>query len=301
MSSWCANPPRALAAPPFAESPSRMRITVVGPSSWNHIIALDALPERRPHMQFARDSWWTVGGTSAGKALHLLDLGVDVTLVTPIGADRDGEALHRALAATGVTVVALPTDVTESHTNLMAGGERVSLYTSVPSAPSAQDMEQVRRAATHADALVLDLSALGRASLALAAAGTIPVWTDLHDWDGVAAYHLPFAAVASTVVLSDDGGGDRDAIMMDAIARGATLAVRTCGERGAVAVDADGNWHRAGAVPARVVDTNGAGDGFFSGALVAKLAGASVPGILEAGARQACRALTSRHLSPVLD
>ena len=49
-------------------------VVVIGPATWNHIIALDELPRAQPHMQFANDHWWTVGGTSAGKALHLADL-----------------------------------------------------------------------------------------------------------------------------------------------------------------------------------------------------------------------------------
>ena len=65
-------------------------VVVCGPASWNQLILLDHLPEPVPHMQFARRSWQTVGGTSAGKALHLADLGIGVRLCSPHGADDDG-------------------------------------------------------------------------------------------------------------------------------------------------------------------------------------------------------------------
>ena len=41
-------------------------VFIAGPASWNSIVVLDRLPEPVPHMQFAEDSWETVGGTSAG-------------------------------------------------------------------------------------------------------------------------------------------------------------------------------------------------------------------------------------------
>src|SRR5690606_37973178 len=40
-------------------------VLVVGPASWTHIVDLDALPEPRPHMTFARGDYSTVGGQGA--------------------------------------------------------------------------------------------------------------------------------------------------------------------------------------------------------------------------------------------
>ena len=49
-------------------------VFIAGPASWNTLVVLDRLPEPVPHMQFAEDSWETLGGTSAGKALSLTAL-----------------------------------------------------------------------------------------------------------------------------------------------------------------------------------------------------------------------------------
>ena len=75
----------------------------------------------------------------------------------------------------------------------------------------------------------------------------------------------------------------------------------TLGADGAIALDAYGRRAEVAAAPASVVDTNGAGDAFFSGFLDAWL---DTAGDLEAslagGARQAVVALSSRHLHPAL-
>ena len=52
---------------------------------------------------------------------------------------------------------------------------------------------------------------------------------------------------------------------------------------------------------ADVVDSNGAGDGFFAGFLAAHLDGADVAAALRAGAQQATRALGTVQLSPLLE
>jgi len=77
--------------------------------------------------------------------------------------------------------------------------------------------------------------------------------------------------------------------------------VCTLGAEGAVAVDAAGDVHRVPAVAVEVIDTNGAGDGFFAGVLAATLGGAPLPQALVAGAQSASTVLRSRHLHPLLD
>ncbi|WP_297082886.1 carbohydrate kinase family protein [uncultured Demequina sp.] len=279
------------------------RITVIGPAAWNHLIVVDELPQPRSQMVAALDSWWTVGGTSAGKALHLLDLGADVTLVTPVGDDDDGTRLRRALEAAGLTAVTVAADATESHTNLMStSGERLSLYTSAPREATTDAVTAAIEASIAADVVVVDMSPLGRAALPAIAGLGVPVWTDLHDWNGADGYHRPFADAATVVTLNDDGGGDRDAIMEGLRARGAHLVIRTLGAEGATALTAEGTRHQVPADPVdAIVDTNGAGDAFTAGALIASVRGAGPEALLRSGATQASRALGTRHLSPLLD
>lgn len=158
------------------------------------------------------------------------------------------------------------------------GGGRVSLGTSVPSAPSAGALEAVRSAVPAADVAVVDL----------------------HDYDGASAFHEPFLRAADTVFMNDDRTDDPWELMRLCLDRGPRLAVCTRGAEGPVALDPDGTRHEVAAVPVNVVDTNGAGDAFMAGFLPATLHGAPVADALQAAAEQARTAIEGEHLHPVL-
>lgn len=279
---------------------SSPRVVVCGPASWNHLIDLDHLPEPVPHMQFARRSWHTIGGTSAGKALHLAGLGIDVRLWAPVGADEDGERLRERLEKAGVVVEAIASDATERHVNLMADGGRVSLYVTTPSTPSAAAVEAAVRAVEAADLAVIDLSELGRLVLEAMPSPRTPLWMDLHDYDGATAFHEPFLRAAAGVFMNDDGTEDPWGLMASCLDRGPGLAVCTLGAKGAIALEADGTRHEVAATPATVVDTNGAGDAFMAGFLAARLRTEPVDVALRAAADQARVAIETEHLHPAL-
>lgn len=278
------------------------RTVVAGPATWNTMVRLDRLPDPRPHTLFARGSVRTLGGTSAGKILNLADLGVASTLVADVGTDPEADLILAALGRSrGAEVLARHVaGPSEQHLNLMTDtGERLSIYLAVPEASPEPDPAAVARV-TAAEHVVLDLSAVGQALLPAAVAGRATLWTDLHDYDGVAEFHRPFADACSFVFLNDDGTDDHRSLMTALLERGAGTVVCTLGARGAVARTADG-WFETPAEPTEVVDTNGAGDAFFAGFFAAHVAGAGTAECLEAGARQATRALGTRHLSPLLD
>lgn len=277
-------------------------VFIAGPASWNRIVLLDRLPEPTPHMQFAEESWSTLGGTSAGKALSLTGLGREVLLYALSAEDEDGLRVRAALEEAGVPTRWGTSAATERHLNLMTrAGERVSLYLSSPEAQEAADDAALRAAMVDADALVLDLAVEPLRLLPIAAETGVPIWVDVHDYDGEADFHASFLAVADAVFCNADKLSDPVAFLRSRIAAGARIAVCTLGADGAVAVDADGAEHRVAAVPADVLDTNGAGDAFLAGVLDATLAGSGLPEALEAGARTASLALGTRHLHPLLD
>ena len=272
-----------------------------GPASWNHLIVLDRLPEPVPHMQFALDDRHTVGGTSAGKALHLADLGIDATLHTLLGDDEEGRRVSAALRGAGVRLEVYGSERTERHANLMTqAGERVSLYLATPSTASVLAVARIERAVAAADVAVVDLSEVGERLVHQRLTGVegAPIWTDLHDYDGSAAFHEPFVRAADVVFMNDDATEDPWALMQRCLDRGPRLAVCTLGSRGAIALTAEGERASVEAQPVEVVDTNGAGDAFFAGFLAASLAGERLDGCLDAGARQALVALSSEHLHP---
>lgn len=276
-------------------------VVVCGPASWNQLILLDHLPEPVPHMQFARRSWQTLGGTSAGKALHLADLGISVRLCSPLGADDDGGLVRGALTKAGVTFEANASERTERHVNLMTdSGGRVSIYVSVPSTPAEDDLEAAGALVAAADLAVIDLSELGVLLLERDEVRQTPLWVDLHDYSGSSSFHEPFLRAADAVFMNDDRTSDPWELMSSCLERGPSLAVCTRGAEGALALEADGTKHEVAAVPADVVDTNGAGDAFMAGFVAATLHGASVGDALKAAAAQSRVAIESQHLHPVL-
>ncbi|MGW0228885.1 carbohydrate kinase family protein [Actinopolymorpha singaporensis] len=295
--------------PTRSDRPGR-DVVVCGPASWNHIVRVAELPAPRPHTVFADGDVETLGGTSAGKALHLVDLDRSVTLHTVLGDDVQAKRIHAALTAAGVPLrVCHVPGASERHLNLMdPHGGRLSIYLGLPAVPdrdlpegSCPDpglLEELRGAR----AVVLDLCEHSRDLIDVVRATGVPIWTDLHDYDGSAAFHRPFADAASYVFMNADKLGDPLEFMHTLVADGASLAVCTLGAQGAVAVDDRHEVHRVPAAPvASVVDTNGAGDAFMAGFLHAQLAGSTTPQALRAGAEQAVRALTTVHLSPLLD
>ncbi|WP_348774852.1 PfkB family carbohydrate kinase [Arthrobacter sp. AL05] len=151
-----------------------------------------------------------------------------------------------------------------------------------------------------ADLAVIDLSELGLLMLERDEVRRTPLWMDLHDYDGSSAFHEPFLGAAEVVFMNDDRTNDPWELMRSCLARGPRLAVCTRGAHGAIALEADGTRHEVAAVPADVVDTNGAGDAFMAGFLGATLHGLSIADSLKAASAQARVAIESEHLHPIL-
>ncbi|GMA25567.1 hypothetical protein GCM10025864_33260 [Luteimicrobium album] len=279
-------------------------LLVAGPASWNEIVHLDALPDATPHTVFANASYCTVGGTSAGKALNLAALGRRVLLRTVLGDDDAGRSVRAALDVPGLELAAATASDgrTERHLNLMgAGSERLSVYLHAPSDVATGDpgWDRTLAALDEVRAVVVDLAPHAQPLLAEAARRGVPVWADVHDWDGRAPFHRPWVDAAAYLFLSSERLPAYRELMTERVAAGARLVVCTHGAAGATALDGAGRWHEVDAVPVeRVVDTNGAGDGFVAGFLDAQLDGADVPEALAAGASRAARVVTSEALAP---
>ncbi|WP_062316254.1 carbohydrate kinase family protein [Demequina maris] len=290
-------------------------VLVVGPTSENQIVLLDELPRPEPHTVFARSTTTALGGTSAGKALHLVDRGVATMLLTTQGDDATGEGLMDALRGCGIDLRAVRTDgPSERHLNLMsARGERVSIYLQAAGAIPDEELRRARATArealAQARAVFLDLSELSRRLIPEVSALAHEVWVDIHDYDGEEAFHRPFLEAADVVLMNGDRIDAPSTYLRGLVADGKTLAVCTLGARGAIAVGPDGSFARVEAPKVDVVDPNGAGDAFAAGVMshalrvggAAALTGDALWEALEAGSAQAVRAITSRQLSPLLD
>ena len=278
-------------------------VIVHGPASWNLVVDLSELPAPEPHMQFASAHREVIGGTSAGKAAHLRSLGVDVELHTVLGTDAAARSIESALRGADVPFVSTYVNgPSERHLNLMdPQGGRVSIYLDVPSGAEAHSPSgQLLDAVSRARAVVLDLSQPSREAIDAIAHLDVPIWTDVHDYDGRSQFHAPFLAVASFVFMNNDRlEAPRDFLRL-CIDRGAQAAVCTLGADGAIAMDAQYDIVQVPARPVvNVVDANGAGDGFMAGFMAAHLGGARVAEAMVSGAEQAASALTTVQLSPL--
>lgn len=253
-------------------------VVVNGPASWNTLVRLDALPEPRPQTLAARSVEHGLGGTSAGKAVTLAALGVDVLLSTVLGDDDPGALVRAALERPRLRVLARPAarGRTEQHLNLVADDrDRVSIYLALPEVqgPTPPDL---LTALGEAPVAVLDLAEHSRPLLETARSSGVPVWCDVHDDDGAAPYPRAFAEAADVLLVSAARLDDPRAYLDARVAAGTRLAVCTAGSAGALARDAEG-WWEIPAVRVEVVDAEGAGDAFLAGLLAAHLDGLPTP------------------------
>ena len=275
-------------------------VLVVGGVSWDTIVRLDRLPEGRPQTVFAKGARETVGSTGAGKAMNLARLGLPTTLHALLGEDDPGSRAQAALRDAGVRLVTERDPAgTERHVNLMddAGG-RLSIYAQPATFEPAIDLPALESLAASHDHIVVNIMNYARRLLpALRAAGR-EVWCDVHDWDGRNAYHADFVEAADRIFLSADALEDPRATMERIVAAGKRLVVCTFGRDGALALTGEGRWMRIPAVPGvAAVDTNGAGDAFFAGALFGHVRGYPVERQLRAGAIVAAWCVRSTELA----
>lgn len=274
-------------------------ILILGGTSLDTIIHLDQLPAPVPQTIWPRQAYRSLGSTGAGKSLNLAALGHRITLHTVLGRDAEAETIRQQLAKPGIRLLVEATDIaTEQHVNLMtAAGERISLFVQPPAAPETVDWQSVMAQLPGADLVVANILAYVKPALGWLQASGRPVWTDLHDYDGSDPYHQPFIDAAKVIFLSSDNLPDYRSTMEQLIRGGKAFVVCTHGSAGATLLSNDGQWLEQAAIQVpEVIDTNGAGDAFFSGFLHCYLQGRTLTDCLRAGAMAGALCVTSREL-----
>lgn len=252
------------------------KVLVLGGVSYNLMIYLERFPGVGPVTVYAEGYHETVGSTGAGKALNLSRLGVGVTLHALIGDDAAGTRVQEMLAQPGLRFIHdLDPAGTQRHVNLMnPEGERISIFIEPGSLEPEVTWEPIEAVLTESDAVVLNIRNYARHAIPLLEERRLPIWCDIHDYDGEALFHGDFIEAADVLFLSDERIPDYRAFMARQIEAGKRLVVCTHGRAGATALTADGEWIPVPIVDAYVRrDTNGAGDAFFSGVLYGELQG----------------------------
>lgn len=262
-------------------------ILIIGGASWDTIIHLPTLPTPTPQTIWPNASYRTLGSTGAGKSLNLAALGHQVMFHTLLGQDDEARQVQDALAHSGLQLLVTETATpTEQHVNLMsADGKRISLFVQPPADPSSFDWTPVQQLAIDCQLAVVNILSYTRSALPWLQAMNLPIWTDLHDYDGANPHHQPFIDAASVVFLSSDNLPDYRQTMARLVHQGKELVVCTHGAEGATLLTATGEWLEQAAAPVNeVLDTNGAGDAFFSGFLHRYIKGAALQDCLQAAA-----------------
>jgi pseudouridine kinase len=249
------------------------------------------------------------GGVARNIAQHLAAMGDDVTLLTALGADADGQRLQESLQHMGVRVVATHAARTASYVAVLdESGELVLAVVDMDATDHLDDAwgRSAVAGITECRLLLVDCN-LGAGALAAVLAGSRDrPWTvvveatsvtcsrrlpaDLRGVDLLVANRRELAALT-------DADGPVDQLAALALARGAATVVAL---RGADGVEAFTVQHRVH-VPAptvEVVDVTGAGDAFTAGLAHALACDADLEAALLAGRDRAALALSGRGAVP---
>ncbi|MFE9726725.1 adenosine kinase [Streptomyces sp. NPDC005794] len=254
-------------------------VLVLGGAGVDTIVHVPELPLPFADSYMVRQGIETRAGQSGDfVALGLHALGLVTHHLDMIGDDHEGDLVRTLHRERGVPFTeAHSPSGTKRAVNLVGpDGRRLSLYDTTRSHDSDRfDESTVRELAgvtRHAHVVITHPCAL---ALPLLREAGVTVSTDLHDWDGVDAYHEAFALQTDVVFLSTTALTDPERTMRDITSRGrAQVVVATAGADGAYLLY-DGELTHTPAVtpPAPVVDSNGAGDAFAAGFLLGRLNG----------------------------
>lgn len=272
---------------------------VIGGVAWNLLVEVPHLPSDLTtlHATSHREG---IGGTGAGKALHLARLGISTRFHALVGEDEPGRRVRAVLDEADVSLTAWPDPAgTERHLNLMdPRGDRVSIFLDHASPDPTVTPGELATFCTDADLVFVSLTQYAGRVLPLLSAERRSVWVDLHDWDGEPdGFHDPFIEHGTHVMVSDVRLEDPLATATS-LARDKALVVVTHGSRGATAFFPDREPLFVPAYDAGpVVDTNGAGDAFSVGVAFGLEQGWDWGRSLQAGAVVAGGCVTTPHLA----
>lgn len=241
----------------------------------------------------------TVGGMGPGKSINLKRLGFDARLYTLVGNDQPGTRIRQRLEQQGVpTFYEIDPAGTNTHVNIMTSdGNRTPVRIILPSQSPDLDLSHAELLIANADLVALNVNNFCRSLIPAIRRHHTTVWCDLGDYEPSNPYFDDFVTVSTHVTLSGINLSDPVPVLESLIAAGKQLAVVTNGAEGSVAMTASGEVLRTPALRSYpVVDTNGAGDSFFSGLLFGQLRGFSLRDSLRIATTVAGLTVTSREL-----
>jgi sugar/nucleoside kinase (ribokinase family) len=276
------------------------KVLIVGGSTYDLVIHLNELPGAVPQTIHKAPFQEGPGSTGTGKAVPLTYLGVPNTLYTAFGNDWYGQQIENFLHAKKVNLFSISDPAgTQRHVNIMdKAGQRISMFITQSSDELPHDEMLVAQLIDDCDLVVLNIIPYCRPLIPLIKKSGKPVWTDLHDYDGVNTYHDPFIKAADYIQLSSDNLPEYFPVMEKLIAEGKKMVVCTHGKKGATLLASNGIRLDVPAVSGiEITDSNGAGDSFFAGHLYGYLKGADWKTCLQYAAIAGAWAVTDSELA----
>jgi fructoselysine 6-kinase len=241
------------------------------------------------------------GGIALNVAVAAQASGLDVSIVSALGDDPDGDAIGRVLAPLGMDVSRvrrLPGATARQAIRLEADGERrLSGYRAGVLAGWRLDRDDLAFLAAHdavyvplADGLEAVFEAVARLPGPALKAADFSIDSDLADGSSLVQSLARYAGAFDLVFVG--GSTEHLATVAElAAAHPETTFVLTLGAAGALAFHRGERFRQAAVPVGRVVDTTGCGDAFQGAFLASLLQHQNVPSALWAGASRAAAAL----------
>lgn len=252
------------------------KVLILGGSTYDLKIYLDALPAPMPQTIHKAPHSEGPGATGTGKALPLTYLGVPNVLYTAFGNDWYGNQIRHFLQKKHIDYHNIIDPAgTQRHVNIMDNtGGRISMFITQSSNELPHDLGLVCSLIGACDIIVVNIIPYCLGLLDLVMASGKPVWTDLHDYDGLNDYHTPFIQAAQYIQFSSDNLPEYLPLMEQWITDGKKMVVCTHGKQGATLLGDSGLRIDVKGLPdMKITDSNGAGDSFFAGLLYGYLTG----------------------------
>lgn len=274
------------------------KVLIIGGTTYDHIIHLPEMPGSIPKTIHECRFNEAVGSIGTGKALSLHKLGIPVHLISACGNDIYGEKIKEYLKDISCDLF-IDEKGTERHVNIMdKEGKRISIFVTQSSGSIQLPENYMQKQLAAHDLIVLNIISYCRPWAEIVKNSKKPVWTDLHDYDGVSDYHVPFIDAAEFIHLSSDNLPRYREFMERMISIGKKLVVCTHAEKGASLLSPTEGWIEIDAPKICITDTNGAGDNFFSGFLFAYVQNMPLFTCLKAGTRAAALCIESPLIVP---
>lgn len=241
------------------------KMLVIGVSSYDTLIHVHEINEIKEDMSlWAKKVIYAVGGTGAGKALALNQLGIKSKLITELGNDDEKVHILNEFEKHKIDYKILKADQTTKHTNIMhSNGKRLSIFTGI--ATKVDYDLSVEKDIIDADVIFLNINQYCVDYIPLIKKHKKLVVVDIHDYNINNPYHEPFIECADILFLSGVNIKDQKEFLYSYI-KDRVAVVITNAEKGSIGIDQNMKIISQDAYrELPFIDSNGAGDSYSAG------------------------------------